>query len=122
MNNTVAKTLIDRLMTLFTVFGLATEIVSDNGPPFDSFLFLKFCEGHGIKVTKSPPYHPQSNGIVERNVQTVKLDFARFCLDTKLKCLSAQEKVFKYLFKTRNIPLETIIVLYGSLINSKKGT
>lgn len=104
MRNSNARALIERLRVLFAVFGLPTEIVSDNGPPFGSFEFKKFCEKHGIKVTKSPPYHPQSNGLAERGVQTVKKEFARFCLDKQLLNLSIRERIQKFLFKSRNVP------------------
>lgn len=53
-------------------FGVPIELVSDNGLPFNSEEFLLFCQANGITPLKSPPYHPQSNGIVERRVQTVK--------------------------------------------------
>ncbi|KAK9694000.1 hypothetical protein QE152_g33826 [Popillia japonica] len=52
--------------------GLPNSIVSDNGPPFSSKDFIKFCHVNGIDVLKSPPYHPQSNGLTERHVQHVK--------------------------------------------------
>lgn len=32
----------------------------------------KFGKGNNIKITKSPPYHIQSNGLVKRGVQTIK--------------------------------------------------
>lgn len=67
-----------KLKEIFSVIGLPAELVSDNGSPFNSTDFNKFCVANGIKVIKSPPYHPQSNGIAERGVQTVKKGLDKF--------------------------------------------
>ena len=61
-----------KLRIFFATFGLADEIVSDNGPPFGSYKFTRFGELNGIKITKAPAYHPESNGLAERGVQTAK--------------------------------------------------
>lgn len=57
-NNTNAKETILKLKEFFSVFGLPVELVSDNGPPFNSHEFVAFCQANGITPTKSPPYHP----------------------------------------------------------------
>ena len=62
----------DRLIDLFSIEGYPDEIVSDNGPPFQSKEFAKFLSGLGIKHTTSSPGHPRSNGFIERHIQTVK--------------------------------------------------
>ena len=71
-----AKTLFwslrDRLIDLFSIEGYPDEIVSDNGPPFQSKEFAKFLSGLGIKHTTSSPGYPHSNGFIERHIQTVK--------------------------------------------------
>ena len=46
--------------------------MSDNGPPFSSKEFNSFLSGHGIKHTTSSPNYPQSNGFIERQIQTMK--------------------------------------------------
>ena len=46
--------------------------MSDNGPPFSSKEFNSFLSGLGIKHTTSSPNYPQSNGFIERQIQTVK--------------------------------------------------
>ena len=64
-----AKTLFwslkDHLIDLFSIEGYPDEIVSDNGPPFNSKEFAKFLSGLGIKHTTSSPGYPRSNGFIE---------------------------------------------------------
>ena len=62
----------DHLIDLFSIEGYPDEIVSDNGPPFQSKEFAKFLSGLGIKHTTSSPGYPHSNGFIERHIQTVK--------------------------------------------------
>ena len=62
----------DHLINLFSIEGYPDEIVSDNGPPFQSKEFAKFLSGLGIKHTTSSPGYPHSNGFIERHIQTVK--------------------------------------------------
>ena len=62
----------DHLINLFSIEGYPDEIVSDNGPPFQSKEFAKFLSGLGIKHTTSSPGYPCSNGFIERHIQTVK--------------------------------------------------
>lgn len=99
-----ANSIIDHLRRFIVTFGLPREIVSDNGPPFNSSQFIEFCQKQGIKVTKSPPYHPESNGLAERGVQTTKNALKRFLLDEKYRSLTINEQVDNFLFKYRNTP------------------
>ena len=62
----------DHLINLFSIEGYPDEIVSDNGPPFQSKEFAKFLSGLGIKHTTLSPGYPRSNGFIERHIQTVK--------------------------------------------------
>ena len=55
----------DHLIDLFSIEGYPDEIVSDNGPPFQSKEFAKF-------LTTSSPGYPHSNGFIERHIQMVK--------------------------------------------------
>ena len=62
----------EQLEELFGLEGTPDEIMSDNGPPFSSKEFNNFLSGLGIKHTTSSPNYPQSNGFIERQIQTVK--------------------------------------------------
>jgi len=43
----------------------------DHGKEFDNIRIKKFCCENGIKKEYSPPYNPESNGIVRRFNQTI---------------------------------------------------
>lgn len=64
-DRTNAKETVLKLKEIFSGIGIPVELVSDNGSPFNSAEFVKFCQANGIRPVKSPPYHPQSNGLVE---------------------------------------------------------
>ena len=54
------------------MYGIPTQLVSDNGPQFTSEEFASFMKRNGIKHIRSAPYHPSTNGTAERFVQTFK--------------------------------------------------
>ena len=72
MSQTSTSQTIHVLRQLFSRYGLPQQIVSDNGPQFISEEFATFMRANGIKHTRCAPYHPSSNGAVERFVQTFK--------------------------------------------------
>jgi len=72
MKNTNSLILTKTLKSIFRIFGACSRLVTDNGPPFNCYDFKRFCYKKDIELSHSPPYHPASNGIVERAVQTAK--------------------------------------------------
>lgn len=63
---------IKKLKNIFACHGIPKELFSDGGPQFTSALFKEFSKKWDFKHTRSSPHYPQSNGQVERTVQTVK--------------------------------------------------
>lgn len=60
------------LRSVFARYGLPAQIVSDNGPPFQSVEYSEFLQQNGIQRILVSSYHPSSNGLAERFVQTFK--------------------------------------------------
>jgi transposase InsO family protein len=59
-------------MVGISVLLTSKTIVSDNGSKFSSDEFATFMKCNGIKHFKSAPYHPATNGLAERFIQTFK--------------------------------------------------
>ncbi|KAJ8023221.1 hypothetical protein HOLleu_35558 [Holothuria leucospilota] len=72
MLNTTRRAVIDKIKTIFARHGIPEEVFSDNGPQFTSREFRQFSEEWEFKHTTSSPLYPQSNGLLERSIQTVK--------------------------------------------------
>lgn len=66
----VAKALYDGW---FTRFGVCQYLTSDQGRQFESNLFSELMKCMGIHRIRSTPYHPQSNGAVERFHRSLKV-------------------------------------------------
>lgn len=76
-----SQLVVNKLKGIFSRQGIPTLLISDNGPPFSSNDFKKFCSEWGISHQTSSPYLPRSNGLAERTIQTVKKIFKK-CRDT----------------------------------------
>ncbi|GBM66736.1 Uncharacterized protein K02A2.6 [Araneus ventricosus] len=89
------------LNEIFATHGYPLVMVSDNVSIFTNKEFKYFCCTNGIKQKFIAPGHPATNGLAERNVQTLK---------DKLKLMSSENlpihlKVQRILFRYRATPL-----------------
>ncbi|KAK9731458.1 hypothetical protein QE152_g13644 [Popillia japonica] len=80
---------------------LKIMVENDNGPPFGSITFQQFCMSNGIILQHSPPYHPQSNGLAEKTVDTIKRSLKK---QLQSKKESLQHSIDNFLFAYRNTP------------------
>jgi hypothetical protein len=62
-------------------FGVPTEIHTDQGRQFESKLFAEMCSMLSIKKTRTTPYHPQSDGLVERFNRTLGAMLSQYVND-----------------------------------------
>jgi hypothetical protein len=77
---TVAKAIVENFACHF---GLPVVLHSDLGSNFQSKLFREMCDLLGVKKTYSTPYHPESNGMVERFNRTMATMLKSFIEDFK---------------------------------------
>jgi len=52
---------------VFCILGLPEQIHTDQGAQFQSQLMGDLCRIWGVNQSRTTPYHPQGNGVVERN-------------------------------------------------------
>ena len=71
-NDTKSVTVIKHIKASIARHGIMETLISDNGPQFVSDAFAKFVKAYGIKHVISSPTYPQSNGLAEKAVQTIK--------------------------------------------------
>lgn len=73
LRNIDSKTVAEAIFTNWIcLFGVPDVIHSDRGSCFESELFYEMCRLAGISKSKTAPYYPQSDGLVERLFRTVK--------------------------------------------------
>jgi len=79
VKNTRAKTIAEVFVREFiSRHGVPSEVHTDQGRNFESRLFLELAELLGIKKTRTTALHPQSDGQVERQHQTIINYLAKF--------------------------------------------
>ena len=101
MTTTTSEATVDRLRQTFSKFGLPSTVVTDNGTPFTGVHFQQFMEANGVKHITSAPFHPSSNGLAERAVQSVKKGISKLSEGT------LEVKLSKVLFRYRTTPHST---------------
>ena len=99
-NSCNTQSTVEKLRMTFANHGLPEMVVSDNGPAFVSKEFEEFMKNNGIRHVKSAPYHPSTNGLVERAVQTFKKAM-------KKQSGTLQTRLSRFLFKYRTTPHTT---------------
>ena len=72
LSNMTSAYLINCLKSIFACHGIPDEVVSDNATQYSSQEFQEFSKQFGFTHITSSPRFPQSNGMAERAVRTVK--------------------------------------------------
>lgn len=114
MRSTTAEKTIEKLGEMFTCFGFPEQLVSDNGPQFISQDFERFLEANGVQHICSAPYHPSTNGLADRFVQSMK-----HALKSSQGQGSLHQRLHSFLLSYRNVPHSTTKVAPAVLLMKK---
>ena len=97
---------------IFSEHGVPEKVVSDNGPHYDCVNYKKFAQEWGFEHVTSSPHFPQSNGFVERIIQTVKR--------TLLKAKERNMNPCKAMLCLRTTPLDHHLPSPSELLYARK--
>lgn len=97
LKNLTSQSIISEIKNIFSRQGIPDVLFSDNAPPLKSVLFKSFCNEWDFIHKTSSPYHAQSNGLVERTIQTIK--------NTIKKCEETKSDPLIAFLELRNTPL-----------------
>ena len=100
------------MKAVFAELGVPNMIVSDSGPQYTSAEFKDFMKQWQIEHRVSSPRNPQSNGMAERCVQTMKASL--------IKTMEEGEDVDLALLTYKTTPLSHRLPLPAELLNSRK--
>ena len=94
LSNSKATAIIKFLKRIFLEHGIPLLIQTDQGRNFLSDELSQFFNENGIYHSISTPYHPQSQGLVERSNQVINERIQLFCKNIKQWDKQLQELVY----------------------------
>ena len=72
MKSVDAESVAEEMVKMFARVGLPEEILTDQGSNFTCQLLAEMYRLLHVHSTRTSPYHPQTDGVVERFNQTLK--------------------------------------------------
>ena len=102
-----ASSIITHLKSIFARHGVPDELVADN-TPFASRELQDFASLWGFRITTSSPRYPQSNGMSERAIGTIK------------QLLRKAEDPYIALLEYRNTPVSGIGLSPSQMLNRRR--
>ena len=100
--STTSSITIEKMRFTYATFGIPETLVTDNGSNFTNSEFEEFLKANGICHIKTAPYHPASNNLAKRAVQTFKSGMK------KLTMGGLETREARFIF-TYRITLQTIL-------------
>ena len=101
LHDTSSVTVIKTVKANIARYGIMSKLTTDNGPQFTSREFKQFVLKYNIQHVTSSPEYPQSNGLAERAVQTVKRLIKKAQQDG--------QDVYLALLELRNTPRDQVL-------------
>ena len=103
VTSATSQVTIEKMRLMFTAHGLPEVLVTDNGTTFTSEEFQEFLAKNGIRHARTSPYHPSSNGLAERAVQSFKQGMKKHSQG------SIETRLARFLFHYRITPHTTTL-------------
>ena len=100
LRDTKATTVIQKTKSFFSRHGIPETVISDNGPQYSSAEYKQFANQYNFTHTTISPKYPQSGGLHEKTVQTVK-----HILE---KCRVTHQDPYLALLDYRNTPIDGV--------------
>ena len=93
LGSTSSTSIINSLKFIVSRHKIPSQLISDNGSQFSSFEFKQFTSSYSFHHVFSSPRYPQSNGLVERGVGTVKR-LLQNSHDPQIACLAFEQHLY----------------------------
>ena len=104
--------IISKMSEVFAENGSPSKVVSDNGGHYSSQAFRNFAAAWCFDHVTSSPHFPQSNGLIERQVQTMKY--------TVKKTAMARSNPQKALLTFRSTPVDSHLPSPAEMLIARK--
>ena len=83
LRSITARSVAEALWDIFSRTGIPEVIQTDQGSQFVGKVMCHLCQYLGIEKVRTSPYHPQSNGVVERMHGTLKAILGK-CVERRI--------------------------------------
>ena len=112
LDSSSTKQVVLKLKSIFARHGIPEILMSDNGPQYASLEFKEFAKKWQFSHITSSPLYAQSNGLVERHIQTLKR--------LMKKCVYDNRDIYLALLQYRNTPISNKIKSPAQLLMSRR--
>ena len=85
LRNVTTETVVNCLVEVTAQIGVPEDLLSDNGSNFISNVMQQYCKVMGLKQIRTSPYHPQTDGKVEKFNSTLKRLLRKLTQDPKVE-------------------------------------
>ena len=112
MKSIDAASMAEELLKIFSRVGVSQEILTDQGANFTSQLLVELYNMLHVQPIRTTPFHPQTDGLVERFNQTLKLMLKK----TLVKEGKDWDKLLLYLLFVYSTGFSPFELIYGHSI------
>ena len=107
-----SQAVVNSTKEIFSEQGVPEKVISDNGRHYDSAVYRAFASTWGFSHVTSSPHYPQSNGFIERTIQSVK--------NTLKKAKASGKDAHMAMMCMRATPLDHDIPSPGEMLFNRK--